>query len=76
MKFGSIKPLQKIIASVVSLARLIEFYVPDSFRKKVKWISSLVRGEGKYHDFPIELGRCDAAFGERWSCRRSITSSA
>jgi hypothetical protein len=52
----------EIIALLVLPARFIEFYVPDSFRKKVKWTSSPVRGEGKYHEFLIELDRRDAAF--------------
>jgi len=34
------------------MAQLIEYYVPDKFRKKVKWIPQQDRG--KLINFPVE----------------------
>jgi len=35
------------------MAKVIEFYVPSSHRKKTRWVPESLRG--KVIDFPIEL---------------------
>jgi hypothetical protein len=35
------------------MAQVIEFYVPDRFRKKVKWVPT--RQRGKVIEFPAEV---------------------
>ena len=32
-------------AEVMGMARLIEFYIPESFRRKVKWVPPGLRGK-------------------------------
>lgn len=38
-------------AGVIAMAQVIEFYIPDSFRRKIKWIP--VEQRGKLIEFPI-----------------------
>jgi hypothetical protein len=35
------------------MAQVIEFYVPDRFRKKVRWVPPAQRG--KVIEFPVEI---------------------
>ena len=35
------------------MAKVIEFYVPDRFRKKVRWVPPTQRG--KVIEFPVEV---------------------
>jgi hypothetical protein len=35
------------------MAQVIEFYVPDRFRKKVRWVPATQRG--KVIEFPVEI---------------------
>jgi hypothetical protein len=37
----------------MTMAKIIEFYIPDNFRKKVKWVSPEKRG--KIIEFPSEM---------------------
>jgi hypothetical protein len=37
----------------MAMAQVIEFYVPDRFRKKVKWIPATQRG--KLIEFPMQV---------------------
>jgi hypothetical protein len=35
------------------MAKVIEFYIPDRFRKKVRWVPPAQRG--KVIEFPVEV---------------------
>jgi hypothetical protein len=37
----------------IPVAKVIEFYIPNNFRKKVKWVSPEQRG--KIIEFPSEI---------------------
>jgi hypothetical protein len=37
----------------MTMAKIIEFYIPNNFRKRVKWVSPARRG--KIIDFPSEM---------------------
>jgi hypothetical protein len=41
------------VGSEDDMAQVIEFYIPDSFRKKVKWVPPEQRG--KVINFPMEV---------------------
>jgi hypothetical protein len=37
----------------MTMAKIIEFYIPNNFRKRVKWVSAEQRG--KIIEFPSEM---------------------
>ena len=41
------------VGSEDAMAQVIEFYVPDRFRKKVKWLPATQRG--KVIEFPVDV---------------------